>query len=257
VNDNRPDGIIIPDTPLSSDQILFTQDLYSLQQTLAPGGRHRRVRETQTKVGKPWTFELCPDDFTNDVVRRNLDFASWRFLVICFFFDLEELGQGEHYREAVFEVDFEHQDATAVQLFPLEVTEKVQVERNQGIDFVPLADFSGIGLELGGIRRERRITFSRVDPIIRSHGQASNRFRWHFTDHPAVPLFPCNRQTASVLRLPRTEEEFHGTITCRATVRRRVVGVPRDYEAGDGSRPFTFRPADASFAVTAGRSGAP
>jgi hypothetical protein len=177
------------------------------------------------RVGRPWIFELYPRDIVGDVVRRGLDFTRYRFVVLCFFFDLDLLDEGENYQEATFGADFEDQDVVALELFPAVVTEKVQVESGRGVDFVPLAEFAGLSLQFGGIRHERRISFARIDPVIGSHGRGSGRFRWHFSAHPAVPLFPSDRSVAAVVQLPRDVEVFHGTITCQATVRRRIAGV--------------------------------
>jgi hypothetical protein len=109
-----PDEIIIADAPLDPGQILFTQDLYSSDQTLAPGEGELAVRETGISLGQATVYLLRPGDMPAN--RQRPDAHRWRFVLIHFRFDLEELPPGRSYAEARFTVEFDDSQAVALEL---------------------------------------------------------------------------------------------------------------------------------------------
>jgi len=243
-----PDEIIIADAPLDPGQVLFTQDLFSSDQTLAPGEGTLAVRETSVTLGQPTVYVLRSGDMPAN--QRRPDAHRWRFVLIHFRFDLEELPPGRSYTESRFTVKFDDSQTVALELHPDVVMTETDVEKSRTFTLGPTLTLAGIEVSPGHVSMERRFEFTRLDPVITSFGAGRSTFSWRFTAGTNSELFACSRAVFALLQLPKTTDQFTGTIRFQTQVSRRIAGMLNRLTADGDAQPFTFRPADATFALS-------
>ena len=241
-----PDESIIADAPLDPEQILFTQDLFSSDQTLGPSEGELAVRETSITVGQPTVYVLRSGDMPAN--RRRPDAHRWRFVLIHFRFDLEKLSPGRSYTEAHFAVEFDDSQTVALELQPDMILTETDAQKSRIFTVGPTLTFAGADASLGHVSFERRFEFTQLHPVITSFGAGRSNFSWKFTASKNIELFACSRAVFSLLQLPKSTEQFTGTIRFQTQVSRRIAGIFHRLTANGDAQPFTLRPADATFA---------
>ncbi len=184
--------------------------------------------------------------------RRRPDAHRWRFVLIHFRFDLEELPPGRSYTEARFAVEFDDSQTRALELHPDVIMTEADVQKSRTFTVGPSLKFAGVDASLGHVSMERKFEFTRLHPVITSLGAGQSTFSWKFTAGKNIQLFACSRAALALLQLPKTTEQFTGTIRFGAQVRRRIAGVFNRLTADGDAQSFMFRPADATFALCEG-----
>jgi hypothetical protein len=123
-------AIIIPDRPMTSDEVLVHEELFSEAQTLGDAQQLRRIREGGISFGRPIVYPLSLEDFP-ELVRRRPDAKHRAFVLIEFPFDLDEILTGRRYIKARYKIALNTPDAVVRSLWPVLVTTSVEVEQSK------------------------------------------------------------------------------------------------------------------------------
>ncbi|MEU3983162.1 hypothetical protein AB0F77_24260 [Streptomyces sp. NPDC026672] len=134
------------------------------------------------------------------------------------------------------QITFEATDTgvTAHSLVPLEVT--VPVETTRAYTLSPQLQFMEIGAGLGV--RERRLVFTRLEPVITAYGLGTGTFSWRYSGPPGGGVRDGSRLSAAVVQVPRGTDRLALTARTTFTVARRLFGGLRPREGH--SAPHTF-----------------
>jgi len=243
----NPAETVIADDPLDPGPVLFTQDLYSTDQTLAPGDGELAVREATVAVRRPTVYLLRPGDMPAN--KRRPDAHQWQFVLIHFRFDLKELPAGRSYATARFAVEFDDHRAMALELHPDVIMTEADVRTSRTFTIGPTLKFAGLEVSPGQLGVERRFEFTQLRPVITSFGAGHSTFSWTFQADGDSGLVAAARAVFALMQLPRTIDRFTGTVSCSAEVSRRIAGIFTRLAADGDAPPFTLRPADGTFTV--------
>lgn len=243
-----PDQVIIADPPLTAGQILITQDLYSTDQTLAPGGGALDIRETGITIGQPTMYSITPGEYP--ALRRRPDQNRWNFTLIHFCFDLEDLPPAREYAEATFAVRFSHNDVTAHDLYPQAIVTAADAEHAREFTVGPALTFAGIDTTLTKMTFSHRFRYQELHPVITAFGAGKPAFRWKLTPGPGTPVFAGTRAVFALLQLPRSARTLSGEFHHSAQITRTARRTRKKGEAVADTLPFTINPADGTFSLT-------
>ena len=175
-------------------------------------------------------YDLGPAALESLARRRDAD--RWRYLVIHFRFDLEELTETRRYRRARFTVELGHRDCLALALHPELVTTQSDIERSREVVVGPTLTFEGAGeFSAGEINLGRTFRFTQLHPVITASGGHHHEFSWSYQSQQGLDLFSCTRATLALLQIPRNLEEMDITFTSDVTVSRRRLGMDRSVDA--------------------------
>jgi hypothetical protein len=240
------DEIIVDEGPLAPGRVLVTQDLYSADRALSAGSRELGVREGGVTIGIPTVYTLWPADFP--AMARRPDVHRWRYLLVHFRFDLEELSSRRRYNEARFIVEFDHPQTVALSLHPELVVTTTDVEKSRIFTLGPTLAFTDAAeISLGDAAFGRRFRFTQLHPVITSFGAGRGTFSWTFTAQENAALIPCSRATFALLQLPTDTAELNGRFKSEVVVSRKVLGIFEPITADADAQAFTFRPDEGTF----------
>jgi hypothetical protein len=124
------------------------------------------------------------------------------------------------------------------------------VQKSRTFTLGPTFKFAGAEASPGHVSFERRFEFTQLQPVITSFGAGRGTFSWKFTPSKNIELFASSRAVFAVLQLPKTAEQFTGTIRFQTQVSRRIAAMFKRLDADGDAKPFTLRPADATFALS-------
>lgn len=218
---------------IKEEQVLTTLDLYSEEKQLGTGeGGLQRITESQVTIGQP-EIEFVPQT-------QRTDGDIWDYYGLYQPFTLHRL-EGERYCQLlVFQITMNDVLVKAIDLFPKNVTMKLDIEDR--IAVTPQLKFSFKVIEAGGeVEREIKKQYTTLIPIITVYGEGEREFYWEYKAGEEQPVFTGVKQAAVVLRVPRGTTEVTGTILYKAVIIEKILGgILKVKNAKTGRYPITW-----------------
>lgn len=203
--------------PLPESDASVTLDIYS-EEDVSRGFElpQKRMLEGRVTLNPPscLIFFIPPAPVTASQPLITPDRTKWDLYLVSIPFTLHRAPGNRYYQEVTFFIELTNSEATAFDLFPNNITTKIEETRTYSLS--PQLKFQEVEASLGQVSKQMR--FSTMRPTITAFGRGESRFYWVYEGfEEQKQVTPETKQALVVLQIP------HGTHFVDVTISYEVV----------------------------------